>query len=647
MGKIVLLVSREEMLHQAHNILQEKKFEIGEMRVIETKDTVIEARKAIAGGATLIIARGLQASMIKQYTDIPVAEIVMTAQEMALLVMKAKQILKKEHPVIAVVGFKNMFCDMSFFDMIYDIELRTYFASAGEELEQTARKAAKEQADLIIGGDTAVSVATEYGIPSLFLSPTEDSMRNAMAIAERMDYAMGVEKRKEAQFEALLDNSLNGVMRTDSEGKITAMNPIMEELLGEKEAAYRGRSLFRVFRDIDPEMFRNLVENKRDNDSLFLQVRRSSVLAVLAPIVIEGKVDGIILTCSPVQRRPRPDTGRSDKERSERARHKGLVALGQFEDILQKSQQMQICVKRARLFALSERAVLLTGEPGTELSLMAQAIHNQSLRSQGPYAAVSCVGQTGEQQENLIFGQSGILPFVDGGTLFIESIESLTPDNQYKLAKLIRSKRYLRKGDFQKRTLDVRIIAASGRDLGRETASGAFLAELYYLLQGLVIRIPPLRERKEDLREKIRQCIRKSCETCARHHVLTEGAYKVLLDYPWNGNLIQVEAFCECLILTAEKRSLDEISVKETLRSLYSGPASDPGPGTKRMGETPSASGERAMDARERKIRALLQEYGGKRQEVARAMGISKSTLWRYMKKYEIGGADGGSTGMK
>ena len=103
MGKIVLLVSREEMLHQAHNILQEKKFEIGEMRVIETKDTVIEARKAIAGGATLIIARGLQASMIKQYTDIPVAEIVMTAQEMALLVMKAKQILKKEHPVIAVV----------------------------------------------------------------------------------------------------------------------------------------------------------------------------------------------------------------------------------------------------------------------------------------------------------------------------------------------------------------------------------------------------------------------------------------------------------------------------------------------------------------------------------------------------------------
>ena len=96
MGKIALLVSREEMIHQAHNILQEKKFEIQEMRVIHTEDTVMEARRSIADGATIIIARGLQASIIKQYTDTPVVEIVLTAQEMALLVMRAKQIAGKE-----------------------------------------------------------------------------------------------------------------------------------------------------------------------------------------------------------------------------------------------------------------------------------------------------------------------------------------------------------------------------------------------------------------------------------------------------------------------------------------------------------------------------------------------------------------------
>ena len=151
MGKIALLVSREEMIHQAHNILQEKKFEIQEMRVIHTGDTVMEARRSIADGATIIIARGLQASIIKQYTDTPVVEIVLTAQEMALLIMRAKQIAGKEKPVVAVVGFRNMFCDMSYFDELYNIELKTYFADQGAELPVVVRRAISEGADVVIG----------------------------------------------------------------------------------------------------------------------------------------------------------------------------------------------------------------------------------------------------------------------------------------------------------------------------------------------------------------------------------------------------------------------------------------------------------------------------------------------------------------
>ena len=126
MGKIALLVSREEMLYHAHNILQEQKFEISEMRVISTENAVGRGPGGgLPGGYDHHRPRP-QASLIKQYTDIPVAEIVLTAQEMALLVIKAKQIVKKNVPVIAVVGFENMFCDMSYFDSIYGIELQTY-----------------------------------------------------------------------------------------------------------------------------------------------------------------------------------------------------------------------------------------------------------------------------------------------------------------------------------------------------------------------------------------------------------------------------------------------------------------------------------------------------------------------------------------
>ena len=623
MGKIVLLVSREEMLYQAHNILQEKKYKIDEMRVIQTKDTVIEARKAIAEGATLIIARGLQASLIKQYTDVPVAEIVMTAQEMGLLVIKAKQILKKKHPVIAVVGFKNMFCDMSFFDQLYEIELRTYLAQTGEELERAAEQAVEGHAELLIGGDTVINIAAKYQIPSLFLSPTEDSMRNALAVAERMDYAMEVEKQKEAQMEALLDNSLNGVVRTDAEGIITAMNPIMEELMGDVKENFVGRSLFQVFKDIDLEMFQSLIGNKRENYSLFLQVGKRPLFAVLAPVVVEDKIDGFILTCNRLQ--PRMKIEQKGKDKSKPL---GMVALGKFTDLIQKSLKMQNCIQKARLYALSERPVLIEGETGTETALLAQGIHNGSMRSQGPFGSVSCAGQNEEQQETEIFNATGIIPSVVGGTLLIEKIEEMSRRNQQKLIQLIRFKRYMGRGDMQKSFLDVRIIASTDVNLEERMRRGEFLEELYYLLRGLAVRVPPLRERREDLKEKLRQCLQKNSEIYNRYHVLTDGALEILMDYSWPGNLIQVEAFCDYLILTAKKRSIDQIQVKEALRYLYE---------NLQYGENKNQRmTEVGLNPQEQRIREALKRNGGKREDTAKFLGISKSTLWRYMKKYEI-----------
>ena len=272
MGKIVLLVSREEMIYQAHNILQEKQYEIQEMRVVKTEDTVMEARQMIAAGATILIARGLQASLIKQYTDIPVVEIVITAQEMGLLVTRARQILKKQRPFIAVVGFKNMFSDMSYFETLYDIELRTYYATGEYSLYDAAKEAVADGADLIIGGDTAVAAAQAAGVPSLFLSTTEDSIRTAFSVAERMDFAMGAEKRNAAQMETLLDSSINGVMRLDGEGKVLSANPAMEQMMGKEEREVTGSSLWAIFPETERQGLKKALETGEENCSCFLRI---------------------------------------------------------------------------------------------------------------------------------------------------------------------------------------------------------------------------------------------------------------------------------------------------------------------------------------------------------------------------------------
>ena len=629
MGKIVLLVPREEMLYLAHNILQEKKYAIAQMRVIQTENTVVEARNSIAAGADIIIARGLQASLIKQYTDVPVVEIVATAQEMALLVVKARQIVKKARPIIAVVGFQNMFCDMSYFETIYDIKLRTYFAANGSGLKEKAMEAVEDGADLMIGGDIAVETAKEADIPSLFLSITEDSLRTAFSMAESLDFAMGAEKRSTAQIETLLDYSFNGVVNMDRKGVITTVNPVMRDILGADGEQVAGRHITQVFSDIDRDKLSQVLEGKEESYSSFMQAGKTSIFAILAPVRVGNETEGAILTCHKVKQQSR---GERRPQRDGANRVQGLIARRNFSSIRQESGAMKECVHLARLYSQSEQPVLLLGETGTERRALAESIHNTGLCSEGPFLALSCAGLAREEQEEMLFGNKGAVFLAEGGTLYLEDVETLSLKSQYGLYQLIRYKTGSR--DFA-RTMGfhIRVIASSiltPEDLGHLAFSGGFRQDLYYLFTGLVLRVPPLRERPEDLEQAIRDTVREACDQYSRYHVVTQGGMQCLKAYPWQGNLLQLETFLKRLILTAEKRSIDEILVRKLLRELF--PSSAP---VRMMPDGQGIGGPVACEE-ERQIRLALAAQGGSRERAAACLGISKATLWRKMKKYNI-----------
>jgi hypothetical protein len=190
MGKIALFVPRTEMAAIARNLLAEKPYGISDVKTIRTSLAVGEASLAVANGATIIIARGLQASLIRENINVQVVEIVMTAQEMALLIKEAKRLVKKERPVISIIGFENMFSDMSYFNELFDIELRRYLVPMCERIEDAARMALDEKPDVVIGGELVVDMAGKDGIPAVFFTATEDSLRNAMESAVILDRAM-------------------------------------------------------------------------------------------------------------------------------------------------------------------------------------------------------------------------------------------------------------------------------------------------------------------------------------------------------------------------------------------------------------------------------------------------------------------------
>lgn len=682
MGKIALLVSREEMLHQAHNILQEKRFRIHEMKVIRTESAVMEARQSIADGASIIIARGLQASLIKQYTDIPVVEIVLTAQEMALLVMKARQIVDKPRPVIAVVGFQNMFCDMSFFDELYGIELRTYFVKQGSQLPDAARAAIADGVDLMIGGDTVVSIAAENGTPSLFQSMTEDSLRQAFSMAESVEYAMDVERKTTAQMETLLDYSFSGIIQLDRDGIITGINPLMEDIMGKSQEEIKGQPVLQAIPQIGEHALRQVLEQGKEY-SLFLEWGQVSVFAVMAPVLYEDRVDGAIITCHRAVHKTLAGEKKGTKGPS------GPLPLIQFGDLLQESRAMQECIRLAKLYAVSQHPVVLRGEAGTERRMLAECIHNSSRRSQGPFLDVPCDGLSGEEQRQIIFGERGAVMQSQGGTLLIQDAQELTAANQYRLYQLIRFHVLHGTDIAQLRKADVRVMVTVGCPLQILLARGKLRPDLYYLLSGLELQVPSFKDRKEDLERKLEDALRESCDRYARFHVLTRGARELLMQYPWPGNLLQIESFCDRLVLTAGKRTLDEVAVKSLLAELYSEeswtiPADCPeqirgaipaGCPKQILGTTQTgcpgqpdktaanstlnpASGIPAVNAgsalspatfypdpgmdlslarqEAQRILEALGRNGGSRERTAADLGISKATLWRRMKKLGI-----------
>ena len=643
MSKVAMFLPDEESLRQAQALISNFNFDIYEIKITNPKTVLAEAKRASEAGVSILVARGIQASLLKKYTKLPVVEIVLTGQEMALLVMRAKRITGKRHPRIGLIGFPNMFCDMSHFNELYDIDFRTYFMDSSDEIPGLMQQAVAERCDLVIGGDAAIAAAQQYGMETLYLSSTQESMERALQDVRHMVYAINVQQQSSARLDTLLDYSDNGILQIDSEGTIITSNVMAEQLLGKGGDAIKGQLLTDVIPEIRPDMLSTALSEKHDH-SLQFERDGSHLFAVIAPIVVGDRTDGAFVTChklrQPAAAVPTAHTGTPKTAVS--------PVLTQFSDILQESEKMQSCIRTAKLYAYSEQPVVLRGEPGTERRMLAESIHNSSTRrSGGVFLDIPCDGLGDEEQWHLIFGEDGAAVKAHGGTLLLQDADMLTPANQYRLYQLIRFHVCYGPKNGNLRKLDVRVIITVETPLSQLVAEGRLRKDLFYLLSGLEIDIPPLRERREDLSKQLMISFRKSCERYSHYHILTEGAKEVLLRYPWPGNLFQIDSFMDRVVLVAQKRVFDESLILQHLQSLYPDEimlidASSPKAAYAQLQSSRGGGGNDAkytilVDNDEAgRIREALQLFCGNRNKTAQALGISKVTLWRHMKKYGI-----------
>ncbi len=355
----------------------------------------------------------------------------------------------------------------------------------------------------------------------------------------------------------------------------------------------------------------------------------------------------------------------------------GLSAEYTFEDIKGKSRAIKDRIQLSKEYARSSFSVLITGESGVGKELFAQSIHNYSQRRGGPFVAINCANFPENLIESELFGyvdgaftgaskkgQIGKFELADKGTLFLDEIGELPYLFQSKLLRVLETWRITRIGSTHEIPVDVRIVAATNRDLEKMVADGFFREDLYYRLQVLNVDIPPLRERKEDLDSLVEALIEQTADVSGKMNrkKLSKEAHKLLMAYDWPGNVRELRNVVNraCILSKEDEISADVllkcISPKRPILTSEDGTAL--GGLEKRQVEYENAHGrlmqeifemsggnkEEAIhsmnDARRKfeknQIQQMLSLANGNKKQAAEYMGVSRKTFYRMLEKYEI-----------
>ncbi len=308
-----------------------------------------------------------------------------------------------------------------------------------------------------------------------------------------------------------------------------------------------------------------------------------------------------------------------------------------YRDIVSKNARMRDLLELVSQVANLRSTVLIRGESGTGKELIARAIHYSGDRASKPFVAVSCAALAETLLESELFGyekgaftganaqRKGKFEIADGGTIFLDEIGDISPKLQADLLRALQERSFYRLGGTQEVAVDARVIAATHKNLQQAVQDGEFREDLYYRLNVIEIRIPPLRDRRDDLPLLAEHFVdRLSHELNKNVTGLTEPALRLLMDYDWPGNVRELENAIERAIVTCKDRFLTEDDFRFLQANIEAHRSWAPPPNVT------------LQDLEKGAVAAAIRRTDGNIKEAAASLGIDRSTLYDKIKKYEI-----------
>ncbi|MDQ0339954.1 propionate catabolism operon transcriptional regulator [Caldalkalibacillus uzonensis] len=498
-------------------------------------------------------------------------------------------------------------------------------------LEATEKLKSLQQAGVpcVVGGSWICNEAENYGLRGYFYY-SERAMREALSYALNTLEAYRKEMEQSLFFKTIVDFNSSGVIATDQNLKVTVCSPSAEQLLGMSKKEMIGQTLTDLFPQLSVE-----AQELSGQQSINRIINQNSkkIEAEIVPITMEDSERfGVIAILDDIA-----DLQKKELQIRKKLNQKRLVAHYSFADIIGSSTPLKNTLTTAQKYSQSHSAILIQGESGTGKELFAQGIHNASDRRNQAFVAVNCAALPESLLNSELFGyeegaftgakkggKPGLFELAHKGTIFLDEISELPLPLQSRLLRVIQEKEVMRIGGDQNIPVDVRIITAANKDLLECVQKGTFREDLYYRIGVLVLHVPPLRERLDDIPLLLTHFLKRHGAEYLDQYVQNEEMMALLYAHDWPGNIRELENVLERFIVFCDGEQLDQQTAVEKMRqALYPTRA-------KSSIEAETLPLENKLKSLEKDyIRHVLNLCQGNKELAAKRLGISRTTLWR------------------
>ncbi len=633
--KLGVLSSAQSLVDKTRELAIEKNIDL--ISAYVGLDGAIQvAQEMEANGAEVILARGGTAALVRNKINIPLLSFPLSTIDILTCIKEAAQYGRN----ILLVSFHKKMNGIEFLNELFNIRLTQSVCENFNDMQQLI-STHYHKYDAMVGGATSSAVAKQYALTSIETQTSEEAIESTLDSASSVAQYNRREQEKSHRYSLIIDGVSDGVIAYDRDGKITLINDTAGKLLKFDHQAETDN----FFLDILPSSTGvNVLSAGVPIEDKIERVGNDLFVFNHIPIIINNETVGGVTTFK--------DASNVIEIEGEirRSLSRGLIAKYDLSNMVCESPEMRKLVKRMRRFSSTDSTLLILGETGTGKELLAQSVHNLSNRSKQPFVSINCAALSEELLQSELFGyeegaftgskkggKPGLFELAHNGTIFLDEINATSQNVQRHLLRVLQEKEVMRIGADRITPINVRIIAASNTELIEEVNNRKFREDLFFRLNVLNLRIPPLRDRLDDLPPLVDTFLRDLGRRHKRKPIIIPLTHMQLLrSYHWPGNVRQLQNFLERLILitddTFEPAVFDEIFDElfeyqtgpvqsERLRAPNNPTVPDPGTAGKTDRET---------------IRQALESTGYHRTKTAETLGVSRTTLWKKMKKYGL-----------